>query len=214
MDRIVAILESQILWGIVTLILAASAFSGKLSMSASRTLLVIAWLLTSISIFRLIQVSPWVLRGLLTMFVVSIVGFGFYYLDQWLLPRNFCYFQLYTINGQPQMIGNAYQLAMTATGDIEKMNYWIAPASARQPNGQPNDPYYSIDIRKPLHEIVHSGGRAWARSLPQGSYYIDFEAKGGKWEEHFEINVMNGVVTERIRVMNKHGETLYDSETQ
>jgi len=68
------------------IIFAAIALSGKLSMSASRALLVIAWVIAIVGIYRLIP-SPlafnWVPRSLYTMLGASVIGIGLYYLGQW-----------------------------------------------------------------------------------------------------------------------------------
>lgn len=125
--------------------------------------------------------------------------------------KNFCYFSLYFINNKPVVIDGKFQLAMTGVGVVEKLNYWIAPASAPTPTGKPNDPYYSLDVRKPLLEICHDGGRAWDRTLGVGEYKIDFSAKNGNWYELLKIYISNGEIRESIRITNAKGDVLYDS---
>lgn len=53
------VLDSQLFWGVVTLILAAFAFSGKLSMGASVVFLVLAWLVGCIGIYRSHVIEDW-----------------------------------------------------------------------------------------------------------------------------------------------------------
>nr|MBI3612351.1 hypothetical protein [Nitrospirota bacterium] len=126
--------------------------------------------------------------------------------------KNFCYFSLYFINNKPQIIDGKFQLAMTGVGVVEKVNYWISPAGV-EPTGKPNDPYYSIDSRKMLLEIVHDGGRAWDRALPLGEYRIDFAAKNGNWYERLKIYMSNGEVKQSVTVTNAKGDVIYDSES-
>lgn len=217
MDKVVAILESQIFWGFTGLILAAMALSGKFSMTASRILLVFAWLIAVVGIYRWVTSSPLVLRILLTMLCASVLGIGLYYLDQWLGPeKKFCYFSLYSIHGKPVVADGKFQLAMTVVGGaIEKVNYWISPWGVL-PTGGANDPYYSLDARKALIEIIHEGGRAWDRALPAGDYRIDFSTKNGNWYEHLKLYVENGVVRQSIKVTKEldAGEVLYDSKKE
>lgn len=126
--------------------------------------------------------------------------------------KSFCYFSLYSINNKPQIIDGKFQLAMTGVGVVEKVNYWISPAGV-EPTGKPNDPYYSIDSRKTLLEIVHDGGRAWDRALPLGEYRIDFAAKNGNWYERLKIYMSNGEVKQSVTVTNAKGDVIYDSES-
>jgi hypothetical protein len=129
--------------------------------------------------------------------------------------KKFCYFSLYLINGQPVAQNRQYQLAMTSNGVIEKINYWIAPWGVR-PTGLPNDPYYSIDQRKLLIEIIHAGGRAWDRALPLGDYQIDFNTKYGNWYQRLRIYTSDGEVRQMIRVTTKAqdaGKLLYSSDS-
>ena len=129
--------------------------------------------------------------------------------------NNFCYLCLYSIVGKPhQPIIGQYQLQMVAVGGpIEKMNSWISPWGL-EPTGAHGDPYYSLDIRKPLVEIVHAGGRAWDKALPVGDYRIDFSARNGNWYERLRIYELGGEIKHSVRVTTRltGGDVLYDSE--
>lgn len=129
--------------------------------------------------------------------------------------NNFCYFNLYLIQSKPhQATAGQFTLGMqTVGGPVEKVNYWISPYGL-EPTGKPNDPYYSLDFRKPLIEIIHAGGRAWDRALALGDYRIDFSARNGNWYERLRIYMSNGEVKQSIKVTRRldGGEILYDSE--
>lgn len=73
------------MWGFVVIILAAIALSGKLSMSASRWLLVIAWLIGVIGVYRLFPSDAfhWLPRSLYALLGASVIGIGLYHLGQW-----------------------------------------------------------------------------------------------------------------------------------
>jgi hypothetical protein len=102
MDKIVAFLESQILWGVIALVLAAIGFSGKFNMSISTVLLVCAWVISSIGAYRMIHVPRHVIRGVLTLSCAFVLAVCFYSLDRWLTPQiNFCYFDIETTRNDP-----------------------------------------------------------------------------------------------------------------
>lgn len=124
---------------------------------------------------------------------------------KWFKQQLFCYFSLYRISGNQVLVNGAFQLAMTSSGVIEKVNYWISPWGA-EPTGLPNDPYYSLDQQKLLIPIIHQGGFAWDRVLPLGNYRIDFTTKQGNWYEHLEIYLDNEQVKQRIRVTTEVGD--------
>lgn len=70
-----AMFDSQLFWGVVTLILAAFAFSGKLSMSASNVLLVLAWIGGCFGIYRSPVLHDWYLTAGACLFLGSILAF-------------------------------------------------------------------------------------------------------------------------------------------
>jgi hypothetical protein len=89
MARIVAIIEimlrSSVFWGVVALVLGAVAISGKFSMRGADTVLIIAWLVALVGVFRGHPVSEYdlVLRFLVTALCASVLGLGFYKLSTW-----------------------------------------------------------------------------------------------------------------------------------
>ena len=135
----------------------------------------------------------------------------------WIWPdhsqERFCYFSVFVNNGKPLVKDGQYQLALNGVGVVERVNYWISPWGVESTGGA-NDPYYSLDVRKPLIEIVHAGGHAWDRFLPVGKYRIDFNSKNGNWYERLEIYTEGGVVKTKIKVSTRPegGDVLYDSE--
>jgi len=73
-----AALDSQLFWGVIALILAAIAFRGKLSVSASNILLVVAWVIVCYGIYRsnvvhdwYVMLGSWLLLGSALAFIAS-----------------------------------------------------------------------------------------------------------------------------------------------
>jgi hypothetical protein len=75
-------LESQLFWGVIGLILAAIAMTGKLSMGASALLLVIAWVFGCIGIYRIEEIRNWYV----TIGLWFSLGAALAFLAAWLHP--------------------------------------------------------------------------------------------------------------------------------
>jgi len=172
---------------------------------------IVAWLVKP-------ETIPYEIRFYLIIFavVIFIAGIGlicgpFLPLKCFKEKMPFCYFSVYCIDGKPCMRNGEFQLLMIGVGVLESVNYWISPWGVK-PSGLPGDPYYSIDRRKPLIQIIHNGGHAWDRFLPLGDYRIDFTAKQGNCYERLTIYEEDGKVKQRVVVTTRseeHGTVLY-----
>lgn len=87
MESVEAFFSHSIVWGIITLLLAAAAFSGRLSMTAANVCVVAAWLTGIFGIYRVLAVFNWayVPHLLFTLFLASIWGFALYAFSLWLV---------------------------------------------------------------------------------------------------------------------------------
>src|SRR5215472_12481386 len=86
------------------------------------------------------------------LFVVGIVLLGqagWYLLFPKKPEKQFCFFSVYYIGTKAHGNHGEFQLLMNGIGIVESVNYWISPWGV-EPSGMPNDPYYSLDRRKPL----------------------------------------------------------------
>lgn len=101
-----------------------------------------------------------------------------------------------------------FQLWLDATGTVYDVNYWISPASANRSAADPA--YGSVDVRKPLLQIVYQGPHAWPRQLPLGDYYIEFDARNGFWIERLTLTMVDGQVREHVVVTDNAGNSKYD----
>ena len=119
--------------------------------------------------------------------------------------KHFCYFK--TLLSEAKHLEGPFQLWMVAPkGPVFDLNYWISPAGTTA-----DDPRYgSLDVRKPLHLIIHDGGHAWERSLPLGDYRIEFDGKNGHWMESLQIYVENGKLAQSIKVTGFGGKHLFE----
>ena len=170
------------------------------------------WLIPAEKIGYNVRFALIIIACVLLLAGIGLLGHVFW---GFLFPKKesapFCYLSVYYIESEPQRVHGGFQLLMTSFGVIESINYWISPWGVT-PSGKPNDPYYSIDRRKPLIPIIHHGGRAWDQALPIGEYRIDFTTKQGNWYEHLEIYMDKGQVKQRVRVtteINDRGDVLY-----
>lgn len=79
------ILQSSVFWGVVALVLAAITLSGKFSLKGADTVLIVAWAVSVVGVFRGHPVNAFsvVPRILTTTLVVSVMGLGFYALSVW-----------------------------------------------------------------------------------------------------------------------------------
>jgi len=102
-----------------------------------------------------------------------------------------------------------FQLWMIAVGGpVFDLNYWISSLPSK---GASDPTYGSLDVRKPVIQIVHEGGHAWDRALPVGEYLIEFDAKNGHWNEILKIFVEDGQLKQSIKVVGFNGKPLRDS---
>jgi hypothetical protein len=121
---------------------------------------------------------------------------------------NFCFFKT-QLAGAKDLTG-PFQLWMFAPqGPVYDVNYWIAPAHPKD-----RDDYGSLDVRKPLHTIVHAGGIAWDRALPKGEYSIDFDAKNGHWNGYLRIFAEDGKLKQSIKVIGRDGRVLFEESEE
>jgi len=81
-QQLFSALESQLFWGVIGLILAAIAISGKLSMGVSALLLVLAWGIGCIGIYRIEAIRDWYLMIALCLSLGATLAF----LGAWLQP--------------------------------------------------------------------------------------------------------------------------------
>ena len=88
-DILDSLLNSQITWGVFGLIFAAAAFSGKLSMNASRWCLLFAGLVAGVGIWKSTPITGLaiVLRTLLTIFLTSGIAIVLYWLDSFFIAK-------------------------------------------------------------------------------------------------------------------------------
>jgi hypothetical protein len=123
--------------------------------------------------------------------------------------KSFCYFKV-----MPSLVKNLdepFQWWIQATGNVYEVNYWVSPASAKRDS---NDPaYYSLDVRKPLHQIIYKGVRAWDRAYGANEFFIDFDAKNGHWLELLKISIVDGKLAQHITVFNDKGQVIYASDS-
>jgi hypothetical protein len=121
--------------------------------------------------------------------------------------ENYCYFKIRLADAGD--LSGPFQLWMIAPkGPVYEMNYWISPASAK---GASDPAYGSLDVRKPLHTIIHEGGHAWDKALGEGDYLIEFDAKNGHWNERLRIFVdATGELKQTIKIAGFGGKTLYE----
>ena len=75
MHEIIGALDSQLLWGFVTLVLAAIAFSGKVSPGVSNVLLVVAWAVGCSGIYRSGVLHDWYSTAGTCLFLGGMLAF-------------------------------------------------------------------------------------------------------------------------------------------
>ncbi len=120
---------------------------------------------------------------------------------------NYCYFKIRLADAAN--LTGPFQLWMIAPkGPVFDLNFWISPASAK---GADDPAYKSLDVRKPLNPIIHSGGHAWDRVLDQGEYLIEFDAKNGHWDEILRIFADGQKLRQTIKIVGLGGKTLYQA---
>ena len=78
------LLASPITWGVLAIIFAAIALSGRFSMNATKILLVVAWIIAVIGLFRSEFIATFGLlpRSLWLIFISSALALGLYYLSR------------------------------------------------------------------------------------------------------------------------------------
>jgi hypothetical protein len=82
LDYLFNAFDSQLFWGVITLILAAFAFSGKLSMGGSIIFLALAWVVGCIGIYRTEVIRDWYTMLAFWLFFGGILAL----LASWLQP--------------------------------------------------------------------------------------------------------------------------------
>jgi hypothetical protein len=123
---------------------------------------------------------------------------------------SFCFFRI-NPDEAPNLSGE-FQLSMVAVrGPVFDLNYWICPRAARKDRDDPA--YFSLDVRKPIHPIIHLGSRGWDRGLRIGAYDIDFDGRNGHWNESLIIFLDKEKLRQFIRVKDRDGKVLYEEET-
>jgi hypothetical protein len=123
---------------------------------------------------------------------------------------SFCFFRI-DPDGAVNL-SEPFQLFMVAVGGpLFDLNYWISPRSARKDKDDPT--YFSLDVRKPIHPIIHLGSRGWDKGLPIGAYDIDFDGRNGYWRQSLIIFIDNGKLRQFIRIKDRNGKVLHEEET-